>query len=433
MRKGFIFNQDLCVACRSCSAACMLENSWEISTRSLYRYNIDAFKPDPVINLSMACNHCGDPLCLTGCPASAYRKDPVTGAVEIDSDLCIGCRYCIWNCPYDAPKQNRKSRVIEKCHFCFHRLENDMAPACSSSCPTGALKYDDIPFNIIYEGPDWFPEKGINPSLLITGKSSPVSYDEIPATTSQANMGEQYIKNFSDEWSLVIFTYLISLSAGLTILLPHQDDMIISYLILICTLIAGIFSFFHLGVFTRAWRAVLNIKSSPLSREIALYIMFVILLAINIITELPVLTWGIIGTAFLLLLAVDSIYSWPPGNSYLSLNSGQTFLTGLLIGSFFLYAVIPFIFIGSIKLIINLLKLLKDERGKPVFTLRFVRTALLLIVIIMVLTVNDTIYATGITIFLIGELFDRILFYLDFEPVNINNTIKYYKYVRKTD
>ena len=48
----------------------------------------------------MGCNHCLDAECLKGCPVDAYTKDPVTGIVLHSADACIGCQYCVWNCPY---------------------------------------------------------------------------------------------------------------------------------------------------------------------------------------------------------------------------------------------------------------------------------------------------------------------------------------------
>ena len=152
MRKGFIFNNRLCVSCKACSAACMVENGWVFAARRIFTHNPDAFSEGQVVNVSMACNHCKEPVCLTGCPASAYDIDPETGAVILVPERCIGCRYCTWNCPYDAPRYNSVSGIIEKCHFCNHLILSGATPACSSACPTGALGFGDIPDNIDFTG-----------------------------------------------------------------------------------------------------------------------------------------------------------------------------------------------------------------------------------------------------------------------------------------
>src|SRR5512133_736522 len=102
MRKGFIVNTSKCVDCKACSAACIIENGWMVKPRNIYTYNSTAEQLFSLINLSLACNHCESAACMDGCPASAYSRDLVTGAVILDEKKCIGCRYCQWNCPYDA-------------------------------------------------------------------------------------------------------------------------------------------------------------------------------------------------------------------------------------------------------------------------------------------------------------------------------------------
>ena len=167
--KGFIFNHDKCVGCKACSAACALENNWSVNARIIYTQNGEAFLPEPVINLSMACNHCEEPLCLYGCPVTAFYRDPESPAILTDQKKCIGCKYCIWNCPYDAPKLDPAKGYVEKCHLCYHRLHEEMEPACTSACPTGALSFGDIPGQGRLHDIKWIPDRKLNPSLLLTG------------------------------------------------------------------------------------------------------------------------------------------------------------------------------------------------------------------------------------------------------------------------
>src|SRR5512133_200692 len=167
MKRGFAFDAALCVSCKACSAACILENGLQEGTRTVFTWNEDAIVPFSVISLSLACNHCARPVCLTGCPAKAYTTDE-RGAVIHHAERCMGCRYCTLKCLYDAPKVNKLKGYIEKCHFCYERAAEDIDPACVTSCPTGALK-------ITYSGdypdsnPEWFPERGIGPSVMISG------------------------------------------------------------------------------------------------------------------------------------------------------------------------------------------------------------------------------------------------------------------------
>ena len=92
--------------------------------------------------LSLACNHCDDAPCLKNCPAKAYHHDVTTGAVIHTAEKCIGCKYCTWACPFDAPKYNPSLGVVEKCTFCNHRLQEGKQPACAHLCPTGALSFE---------------------------------------------------------------------------------------------------------------------------------------------------------------------------------------------------------------------------------------------------------------------------------------------------
>ena len=84
-------------------------------TQGIYiTFNSEAKHLFPVINLSLACNHCESAVCMEGCPASAYSRETLTGAILLDEKKCIGCRYCQWNCPYDAPKFNSENQDNRK-------------------------------------------------------------------------------------------------------------------------------------------------------------------------------------------------------------------------------------------------------------------------------------------------------------------------------
>jgi len=165
MREGFIFNHNKCVSCKACSAACILENGWAISPRNIYTYNSEAESSLHLINLALACNHCESAVCMVGCPSSAYKRDPVTGAIILDEIKCIGCRYCQWNCPYDAPKYDHEKKTITKCNLCYNGLKTGRQPACSSACPTGALRFGQLSLQKSYTYYSWFPGKNLEPKF----------------------------------------------------------------------------------------------------------------------------------------------------------------------------------------------------------------------------------------------------------------------------
>jgi Fe-S-cluster-containing dehydrogenase component len=89
------------------------------------------------------CNHCAHPPCVQVCPVGATfaTKD---GVVLVDSERCIGCRYCIQACPYGARFFNPRTRTADKCTFCYHRVVKGLLPACVEVCPTQARIFGDL-------------------------------------------------------------------------------------------------------------------------------------------------------------------------------------------------------------------------------------------------------------------------------------------------
>jgi tetrathionate reductase subunit B len=87
--------------------------------------------------LMMSCQHCANPTCATVCPTNAtyIRED---GVVICDTRLCVGCKYCIYACPYDARVYFSKTGVADKCWLCMHRVLRDENPGCVDACLFGA-------------------------------------------------------------------------------------------------------------------------------------------------------------------------------------------------------------------------------------------------------------------------------------------------------
>ncbi len=143
---GFYFTADNCIACHACEAACSEKNDnpGHIAFRSVGFVEGGTYPDYRRINISMACNHCDDPVCLKGCPTRAYTKYAEYGAVIQDPDICFGCGYCTWVCPYNAPQLDPIKGQVTKCNMCVDRLEVGLKPACVSACLGKALEFGVI-------------------------------------------------------------------------------------------------------------------------------------------------------------------------------------------------------------------------------------------------------------------------------------------------
>lgn len=89
------------------------------------------------------CNQCENPPCVQVCPVGAtYQTND--GVVLVDRDWCIGCGYCIMACPYGVRFFHPVHKTAEKCNFCYHRISQDLEPACVQACPFEARKIGDM-------------------------------------------------------------------------------------------------------------------------------------------------------------------------------------------------------------------------------------------------------------------------------------------------
>jgi Fe-S-cluster-containing dehydrogenase component/DMSO reductase anchor subunit len=425
MRKGFIFDHNRCVNCNACRAACVLENGLTIQPRTIFIYNSDAEDLFPLINLSMACSHCESAVCMKGCPASAYERDPLTGAVIVDEKKCIGCRYCQWNCPYDAPKFDSERNIVSKCNLCNTGLKEGREPACSSACPTGALAFGQLThpeFENVYP---WFPDKNLYPAIEFSASHNQVPPVIIPERTDRLLLvrSNEEKKNISSEFSLIMFSFLATLSVSVLISSVVKGVFPERFTFIVCLLLTGLVSFFHLGKKLRSWRSVINLRHSPLSREIAMLIFYSLISLSAVLLNSPGLLAASAIAGLCLLLLIDSVYLYADRRRSAMFQSGQTFISALLIGSFLSGILVPFIFIAIIKLISSVYSLSGKKSGGFNFGIRFLRLGFLVVPGLSMTFHNYDQDFIVVLILLSGELLDRILFYYDFNPVNINHLI----------
>ncbi|VAX06041.1 Hydrogenase-2 operon protein HybA [hydrothermal vent metagenome] len=167
---GMLFDSTLCIGCKACVVKCKEVNhmpaviegnktTWD-SARDLSGDTLNVIKvykngkaetKDVEVNgfcfEKRSCMHCVDPGCVSVCPVTAMRRDPLTGIVSHHADVCIGCRNCMVGCPYNVPQfeYNKTFGQIKKCQMCnqagVERIDKGQLTGCAEVCPTGATLF----------------------------------------------------------------------------------------------------------------------------------------------------------------------------------------------------------------------------------------------------------------------------------------------------
>lgn len=298
---GFYFTADNCIGCHACEAACAEKNETppHLAFRSVGYVEGGSYPDYQRLNISMACNHCDDPVCLKGCPTGAYTKHAEYGAVLQDPDTCFGCGYCTWVCPYNAPQLDPVQGQVSKCNMCVDRLEVGLKPACVSACVGNALDFgviENVPENreeartSIPGFPDpaithpniRFQQKKRLPEVMTRTDSNPVRYQKTDTGYRSAvdeKAGRERHWNLAElssrENVLVAFTLLAQAGIGsFTLALLARAAGWIEFSLLpvtvaSCALVACalLMSTVHLGKPHRFYRGFNNLRYSPVSRE----------------------------------------------------------------------------------------------------------------------------------------------------------------------
>lgn len=142
---GFLIDQRKCIGCHACSTACKSENEVPLGVyRTWVKYVETGTFPNTRRHFQVTrCNHCANPPCVRICPVTAmYQR--TDGIVEFDPKVCIGCKACMQACPYDAIYIDPETHNAAKCHFCAHRVDQGLKPACEIVCPEQAIISGDL-------------------------------------------------------------------------------------------------------------------------------------------------------------------------------------------------------------------------------------------------------------------------------------------------
>lgn len=281
---AFSVDLDACTGCKACVVGCNKMNGLDPgeSFRSVGLIHGGAEGNPIQKTVTTACHHCLDPACMNGCPVGAYEKDPLTGIVKHLDDQCIGCQYCTLTCPYEVPQYNSRLGIVRKCDMCSSRLDAGEAPACVQSCPNGAISIRLVETRevLLEAQADAFlpgaPSPGITAPTTTFRSQAALPKNALPANFFDVRPAAKHMP-------LVIMLVLTQLSVGafawdwLSSLSAegHSESLARSLFALGFGLIALFASTFHLGRPLYAFRAVIGLGRSWMSREIVAFGVFV--------------------------------------------------------------------------------------------------------------------------------------------------------------
>lgn len=142
---GFLMDATRCIDCRACMVACSVENNVPMEHTRIWIKDTGVTGQFPDLKrytIPHHCMHCLDPSCVSACTVGALQKNE-DGVIVYDNERCIGCRYCMYACPFEIPnfEWEKRMALIIKCDFCMSRLEAGGQPACSATCPTQAIQF----------------------------------------------------------------------------------------------------------------------------------------------------------------------------------------------------------------------------------------------------------------------------------------------------
>lgn len=376
--RGFLFDPNLCTGCAACSLACSTENElgWGRSWRQIVSFNRERRPGLPAFHLSLACNHCAQAPCVAHCPTGAIRRDPRTGAVLVDDARCIGCRYCAWVCPYDAPRFDTEGGTMAKCTLCNHRLLDGLGPACVEACPTDALGFghpgaaqsDDriLGFPLTDAAPriaftplrrsaappasTWHPDGG-----------TPVAWNGTAGAAAPAAPGSNTI-SFRRELPLLGFTTVAALLVAWASAAALGGAPLSPGLFAVAAAASLLVSTLHLARPWNAWRAVAGVGSSRLSREVVAYGLFLALASVWMAADgilpgtpaAPALGYLTTLAGLAALFLVDRVYDpvRPPVGR--PVHPGDALVFGPLVASAILQATSAYLALAALKTVLHL-------------------------------------------------------------------------------
>jgi len=380
----------------------------------------------------MACNHCDEAPCLNSCPALAYSKDENSNTIVFHEDKCIGCTYCTWACPYDASKFVNSNGLVEKCTLCTNRLNEGLQPACKNLCPTGALHFDKFE-PVIQDKIPGFTEKEIGAGIKVVplrSKKSPLKNTKL-SKEENSNYERIQLKQSSKisikkEWVLILFSLLTAILTAFVSKSVVDGELTNKWIFLGAGIIGMVLSSIHLGKKFRAWRSVLNLKSSWLSREILSYSLFIVLTFIWLDTIRLEIGYIAALLGFMTCFAIDKVYYVTNKVTRLNMHSASIFLTAMFLTAILIENYLLVYTVLVLKLLLYIYRKIyfriQSKSINPIISLFRIVLGLLIPFIILIVEFNfKSEMIVGLV--LIGEIIDRVEFYLELDISTPKNQI----------
>jgi len=417
---AFVHDLETCVGCHACVIACANENRLHDGRlwRQIVTYNPARHPAEPAYHLSLACNHCLEAPCLRHCPALAIARDPRTGAVLIDEARCMGCRYCSWVCPFDAPRFDGARGIMTKCTLCSGRLAMGLQPACTSLCPTGALRLNGHERNDGV-GLAAFPRTDARPAITFLPLRHHVLAERaaggaaLGVTRAPAPPALPRKVTLRSEWSLAAFTFvaivLVAWVWAWTFGGPRPQPWVLVGLGAAAMSVSAA----HLGRPGRAWRAMLNWRGSWLSREVLAYGGFLALATLAGLSSGPPWVGWVAALAGLgCLVCVDQVYAAMAREDATRWDRATALLSGLFLGGMFARAPAVFLPAGLARLVGFLARAQAQpsQRNRQLWWLAAARLAAGAASVPLALE-SDPSAAPAILLALLAEWLDRSDFY----------------------
>jgi Fe-S-cluster-containing dehydrogenase component/DMSO reductase anchor subunit len=362
---AFEVDLDRCSGCKACVVACHTLNG--LDENEAWRdvgLLIGGSSSAPVIqHVTAACHHCLQPACMIACPVNAYEKDPMTGIVKHLDDQCFGCQYCTMACPYDVPKYHPGKGIVRKCDMCSSRLAVGEPPACVQACPHEAIAIRVVSQQQVVEDTEaavflpTAPDPQITLPTTTYKTRRPFPRNLLPADYLRVNPQHAHLP-------LVLMLVLTQMSVGACVAGLVCEQLMSGPLALalrplqaanaiLFGLVALVASLFHLGRPQYAFRAVLGLRHSWLSREIVAFGVFaglaatyasVVFVSQHVGTEsvarkvaeanwLAWLSWSVAASGAIAVLCSVMIYVFTQRECWSPLRVGIRFaLTAALLG-----------------------------------------------------------------------------------------------------